>query len=54
MVAVKARSEDVTASPESIFRDAEMVIRDRGFRVLDDAPLDPFEKAHAMIAIERE
>jgi fibrillarin-like pre-rRNA processing protein len=53
MVAVKARSEDVTASPESIFRDAERVIRDRGFRVLDDALLDPFEKAHAMIAIER-
>lgn len=54
MVAVKARSEDVTASPESIFRDAEKVIRDRGYRVIDDEPLDPYEKAHAMIVIGRE
>ncbi len=54
MVAVKARSEDVTASPESIFKDAEKIIRERGYRVLDDKPLDPYEKAHAMIVIERE
>lgn len=54
MVAVKARSEDVTASPESIFKDAEKIIRERGYRVLDDRLLDPYEKAHAMIVIERE
>ena len=54
MVAVKARSEDVTASPESIFRDAEKVIRDKGYRVIDDVPLDPYEKAHAIIVIGRE
>jgi fibrillarin-like pre-rRNA processing protein len=54
MVAVKARSEDVTASPESVFRDAERVIKDRGYRVIDDEPLEPFEKAHAMIVVERD
>ena len=54
MVAVKARSEDVTASPESIFREAEKVIRDRGYRVIDSRSLDPLEKAHAMIAVERQ
>jgi fibrillarin-like pre-rRNA processing protein len=54
MVAVKARSEDVTASPESIFADAEKAIRERGFKVLDDEPLDPFEKAHAMIVVGRD
>ena len=53
MVAVKARSEDVTASPESIFREAEKVIRERGFSILDDAPLDPYEKSHAMIVVKR-
>ena len=53
MVAVKARSEDVTASPESIFKDAEKIIRDRGYKVIDSKPLDPYEKAHAMIVIER-
>lgn len=54
MVAVKARSEDVTASPESIFREAEKVIRDRGFKVIDNRSLDPLEKAHAMIVVERQ
>ena len=54
MVAVKARSEDVTASPESIFKEAEKTIRDRGYKIVDDEPLDPYEKAHAMIVIERE
>ena len=54
MVAVKARSEDVTTSPESIFKEAERVIRDRGYRIVDDEPLEPFEKAHAMIVVERD
>ena len=53
MVAVKARSEDVTASPESIFDQAEKVIRDHGYRVIDRKPLDPYEKAHAMIVVAR-
>jgi len=54
MVAVKARSEDVTASPESIFKDAEKVIRERGYKVIDSQQLDPYEKAHAMIVVSRE
>ena len=54
MMAVKARSEDVTASPESIFEDAQHTIRERDYKVLDCEPLDPFEKAHAMIVIGRE
>lgn len=52
MVAVKARSEDVTASPESIFRMAEEVVRDRGYRVVETRSLEPYEKAHAMIVVE--
>jgi len=54
MVAVKARSEDVTASPESIFIDAERTIRERGYKVLDREPLDPYEKDHAMIVVGRD
>ncbi len=54
LVAVKARSEDVTASPESIFENAERMIRDRGYHVVDREPLDPFEKAHAMIVVRRD
>ena len=53
MVAIKARSEDVTASPESVFKNAEKVFIDRGFDVVDTMPLDPYERAHAMIVVER-
>ena len=53
MVAVKARSEDVTASPESIFSMAEARIRDRGFRILDSRSIEPYEKSHEMIVFER-
>ncbi|MBR3410112.1 MAG: fibrillarin-like rRNA/tRNA 2'-O-methyltransferase [Candidatus Methanomethylophilaceae archaeon] len=53
MVAVKARSEDVTASPESIFSMAEARIRDRGFHILDAKSIEPYEKSHEMIVFER-
>ncbi len=53
MVAVKARSEDVTASPESVFSMAESRIRERGFRVLDARSIEPYEKSHEMIVFER-
>ena len=54
MVAVKARSEDVTATPEAVFDRAEKVIREHGYRVIDRKPLDPYEKAHAMIVVGRD
>ncbi len=53
MVAVKARSEDVTLPPETVFRNSEARIKERGFRVLDMRELEPYEKAHAMIVFER-
>ncbi len=53
MVAVKARSEDVTAAPEKVFADTEARIRDRGFHIVDARPLEPYEKAHEMIVFER-
>ena len=53
MVAVKARSEDVTSSPEKVFEATEARIRERGFRILDARSLEPYEKAHEMIVFER-
>ena len=54
MVAVKARSEDVTAAPERVFEETEAHIRERGFRIVDARSLEPFEKAHEMIVFERQ
>ena len=53
MVAVKARSEDVTASPESVFEMSRETIVSRGYRVIDIRRLDPHEKDHAMVVVER-
>jgi fibrillarin-like pre-rRNA processing protein len=49
MIAIKSRSEDVTASPERIFRESENVLKNRGYKILDSVILDPYEKDHAMI-----
>ena len=53
MMAVKARSEDVTSTPERIFEKACGRLEERGMRIIDMLPLERYEKAHAMIAVER-
>lgn len=54
MVAVKARSEDVTAPPERIFEETERRIRERGFRIVDSRSIEPYEKDHEMIVFRRQ
>jgi fibrillarin-like pre-rRNA processing protein len=53
MMAVKARSEDVTSPPERIFERTCGRLEERGMRIIDMLPLERYEKAHAMIAVER-
>ncbi len=53
MLAVKARSEDVTASPHDVFVEAHRTLVSRGLRVVECRTLDPHEKDHAMIVVER-
>jgi fibrillarin-like pre-rRNA processing protein len=52
MVSIKARSEDVTASPDRIFERARERLAERGMKILDMRSLEPYEKAHAMIVVE--
>jgi len=53
MVAVKSRSEDVTAAPDIIFKRTCNELRARKLSILDMKPLDPYEKDHAMIVVGR-
>ena len=53
MVSVKARSEDVTADPKEVFRMTEARLKERGCRILESVPLDPYEKDHMMIVVEK-
>lgn len=54
MIAVKARSEDVSASPAKIFEETEHRIRERGYRIVDARSIEPYEKDHEMIVFRRE
>ncbi len=51
MLALKARCEDVTREPRSIFSETASFIESEGFEVLDLLDLEPYEKDHAMIAV---
>jgi fibrillarin-like pre-rRNA processing protein len=51
MLALKARCEDVTREPKSIFSETASLITKEGFDVLDLLDLEPFEKDHAMIVV---
>ena len=53
MVCIKARSEDVTASPETVFEMSKKRLKERGLKVLDMRSLEPYEKDHEMIVVER-
>ncbi len=52
MLALKARSIDVTKEPREIFRD-EMEKLEKEMEIIDAKILDPYEKDHAMIVLQK-
>lgn len=50
---VKARSVDVAASPETVFRQAEGVLREGSLRVESVQRLEPYQKDHAAFLARR-
>ncbi|MEW6222576.1 MAG: fibrillarin-like rRNA/tRNA 2'-O-methyltransferase [Candidatus Hadarchaeota archaeon] len=52
MLALKARSIDVTKEPREIFRD-EMDKLEKEMDILDAKTLDPYEKDHAMVVLQK-
>ena len=49
MLAVKAQSIDVTKDPSEVFRGEIKILEKRGFQIEQALPLEPYDKAHAMI-----
>lgn len=49
MLAVKARSIDVTKEPSEIYEREINVLRNEGFEIFEVINLEPYEKDHAMI-----
>lgn len=53
MLACKSQSIDVTMAPEAVYQQEARVLRKRGFDVKEIVPLDPYDKAHAMIIAQK-
>lgn len=49
LLAIKARSIDVTAEPSEVYRKEIDTLRSRGFEIIDVVHLEPFDKDHAMV-----
>ncbi|MGV8141067.1 MAG: fibrillarin-like rRNA/tRNA 2'-O-methyltransferase, partial [Candidatus Woesearchaeota archaeon] len=52
LLAVKARSVDVTRNPKDVFRDIRLKL-EKEFVVVDYRELDPFEMDHAMFVVKK-
>lgn len=52
MIAIKARSVDVTMDPAQVFRQEVKVLEEASFKVADMKHLEPYEKDHAMVVAE--
>lgn len=49
LIAVKARSIDVSEDPSKIFRHEAQLLQNKGYNVIETVRLDPFELDHSMI-----
>lgn len=49
MLAIKARSIDVTLEPSEAYRSEIDVLKNRGFIIKDTVHLEPYDKDHAMV-----
>ena len=49
MLAIKAHSIDVTKEPSEVYEQEIKVLKSRNFRIQENVPLEPYDKAHAMI-----
>jgi len=53
MLAVKARSIDVSRKPVEIFKEEAKVLQNRGFKIESTIKLEPFDRDHVMILSTR-
>ena len=53
MQAVKSQSIDVTMDPNIVYEQEAKLLRKRDFDIKEIVPLEPFDKAHAMIVAQK-
>ncbi len=53
LFAIKASSIDVTKEPTEVFRKEISLLENRGFKVIQKIHLEPYDKDHAMVYLEK-
>ena len=53
IIAIKSRSVDVTMEPTDVFEQEINVLRQRKFKTIQIVRLEPYEKDHALVLLER-
>ena len=51
---LKSRSEDVTLNPKVVLENTEKILKKRGLKIIDSFSLEPYEKDHNMIVVEKQ
>jgi len=49
LLAIKARSIDVTKEPSEVFKSQISILKNNGFEIVDVVHLEPFDRDHAMV-----
>ena len=49
LLAIKARSVDVTMEPSEVYKREIKTLQEGGFEIIDVVHLEPFDKDHAMV-----
>jgi fibrillarin-like pre-rRNA processing protein len=53
MIAIKARSIDVTKEPKEIFEESKEKLKNSGFEIKEVIILEPYEEGHAMVISQK-
>ena len=53
MITIKARSIDVVQKPKKIFKQEEKKLVEKGFKIIDKVKLEPYEKDHIALVVEK-
>lgn len=53
LIAIKSRSVDVTMEPIDVFKQEIEILRKRNFAVVQTVRLEPYEKDHALVLVNR-
>ena len=53
LLMIKARSIDVVQKPNKVFKEQEKKLKEKGFKIIEKVKLEPYEKDHIALLVEK-